>query len=431
MLIGVHSVAGRVACLVLVLAGGLAGQSAPKTVITPWDLQGGDRFGTDLAVSDQWLMVGSPADDLIGRDSGSVAAFEKTSKGWQQRDILAPASGKSGEFFGSALALSENVCAIGAPWDSTAGKRSGAVYMFEWDGEFWNQIHKFHAPDAGLDQRFGHALDFDGTTLVVGARSASTGGKATGAAYIFEESATGGWSFTQKLKVPEVSEGAEFGFSVSVDGPALAIGAWADHFGGKPSGSVHIYRSISGDWTHEARLEATDNAPGACFGLDVDLVGEHCAVGSPWENTGAEHSGAAYIWKRGEQGWFIEQHLRPPFPQAEGSFGIAVRLNDEQQLILGARRGSAQVRGAGSASIYRWQGSSWIHGQTWSAPKPVDGDDFGLALGSLGPMVLVGARRADPRGGKSDSGCMYLSWPGGGPPQPENLTKGASKFPLR
>ena len=113
--------------------------------VTPWDLQSGDRFGSDLAVSDQWLMVGSPGDDLTGRDSGSVAAFERVEGAWQQRDILAPTDGKPGEYFGTCLAISDNLCAIGAPWDGVRGTRSGAVYLFQWDGRFWKQIHKLHA----------------------------------------------------------------------------------------------------------------------------------------------------------------------------------------------------------------------------------------------------------------------------------------------
>ena len=379
----------------------------PAGQLTPWDIQSGDHFGTDLAVNERWLLVGSPGDDLIGRDSGSVAVFERVPSGWRQRDILAPENGRPGEYFGSCLALSNNFCAIGAPWDGTQGPRSGAVYVFAWDGKFWKQVNKVYAPDPAADARFGHAIDLEGQTLVVGARFANAGEMHSGSAYVFHLDSGGRADAVQTISPPQAHSGAEFGFSVALDGDGLVVGSWAEPHAGLPSGAAHIFRETAGLWQHEAKLSAPGNPTGGCFGLDVDIEGERCAVGAPWENTGSEHAGAAYLWRKGEQGWELEQRIHPS-SQQDQTFGIAVQLTESQQLLVGARRGAHDVLGAGSVFQFARGEEEWGLVSAWNALTPHAGDDFGLSLAHSASEFLVGARHGDQAGRRSEMGFVHL-----------------------
>ncbi len=395
--------------------------AANDQILTPWDLQQGDAFGSSIDLADDWMLVGSPRDDIQGLDSGSVSAFHSNFRGWVQKDLLKAPDGRPGDRFGASVAISGDLCAIGAPQSGTRGWRAGAVHLFHRKGEVWAHSQTLYAPNGAPGDNFGHALDLHGNTLVVGARFADGRESDSGAAYIFgpplasDKALEGGLAdegklvFHQRLRAPSEHPSGEFGFAVSVFGETIAIGSWGARREDVACGSVYLYTREQEAWHLHRELWAPVPQDGACFGLSVQLSESRCAIGAPWENHEMNHAGGAYVWARGHAGWEMEEHLKPRKPMPEGCFGISMSLDPEgNRLLVGSRRGSPEVPGAGAASFYEWQGKRWNERRFWQAPVPRAGDDFGLALVINSSQALICARRGNSDGGAGHGGCLFL-----------------------
>ena len=381
-----------------------SGAAAEAQTLTSWDAQPGDRFGHALAADGDWLLASAPRDDLQGRDSGSVAVFQSTRAGWRQTDRLEPSDGRAGDYFGFSMALDGNLAVVGSPWDDDRGERTGSVYVFEWNGEDWVEQAKLTSFDAQPDDRFGHSVALDRGTLVVGARLADEGGRDNGAVYVFERGASG-WRATAKIISPHVSEGAEFGFAVDIDGDLMAVGAWSDDRVGKDDGSAHIFRRGATGWELEAELYAENEAEAGCFGISVDLQGERCAVGAPWESQEAPRGGAAYVFRYDIDHWVQEARVTAPTPRAGATFGIHVRLGGAE-LLVGSRGGSPDSPGAGAVDVFGRRRRDWAPRETLFLENSQVGDDFGLAFATLDGWWLVGCKRGHADGRRGGPGLV-------------------------
>ena len=90
------------------------------------------------------------------------------------------------------------------------------------------QTAKLTASDGAADDDFGISVSISGNTVVVGADDATVGGNSDqGAAYVFTEPGSGWTSMTQTAKLT-ASDGAAndyFGYSVSISGNTVVVGA--------------------------------------------------------------------------------------------------------------------------------------------------------------------------------------------------------------
>ncbi len=158
--------------------------------------------------------------------------------------------------FGFAVALSGdgNTLVVGAPGEAsartgvtagivdetTAGNAApgaGAVYVYTRSGATWTQQAYIKASNPGAGDQFGTsvALSSDGITLAVGApgEASADGNQAddtaasAGAVYVFTRDVSGVWSQQDYVKASNTDAGDQFGFSVALsgDGSTLAVGA--------------------------------------------------------------------------------------------------------------------------------------------------------------------------------------------------------------
>lgn len=137
-----------------------------------WKLSASDRaafdeFGTSVAISASHVIVGAPKSDDHGTDSGSAYVYRRGPEGWSEVKLTA-SDAAAGAVFGTTVALTDFWAAVGAVGDDAAGTDSGAVYVFEYNGNVWKQNGKISPP--AIDIRgFGRSLDLDGDILIVGA----------------------------------------------------------------------------------------------------------------------------------------------------------------------------------------------------------------------------------------------------------------------
>ncbi len=295
------------------------------------DGQGGDIFGSAVALDNDTLVVGARWEDGGLQDplwlAGSAYVFDRDLggvDGWGEVAILRPSEHRAHDSFGSAVAISNDTIAIGAIGeDGGEGNPTpdvGAVYIFERNEggtDAWGEVAVLRASDAQSDDHFGTSLALDGDTLVVAAdfEDGGTGDPMSnaGAAYIFERNhgGAGAWGEVVKLTASDAQPDDLFGFSVSLDDDTIIVGAF-DEDGGEggqlPSaGAVYQFeRNFGGEenWGERRILRAPDAAAQDNFGVAVSVNGGVAVVGAFFEDGGpgdpVMNAGTAYIYLVGE-----------------------------------------------------------------------------------------------------------------------------------
>ena len=75
---------------------------------------------------------------------------------------------------------------VGAPENNDAGIASGSAYVYRFNGSTWVQEQKLTASDAAAQDRFGYSVSVSGDVVVVGAWRDDDAGSDSGSAYVFK-----------------------------------------------------------------------------------------------------------------------------------------------------------------------------------------------------------------------------------------------------
>jgi hypothetical protein len=155
---------------------------------------------------------------------------------------------------------------------------------------------------------FGHSVGIDGDLIVVGEPEGNNG---TGAAYILQRSA-GVWSIVKTLLASDGAADDRFGYSVSISGDTVVVGAPFDDRTISPGGSelaeigsAYIFQKDFGgtnNWGQVKKLvPIRQTLARANFGKSVDIAGDTVVVGSPGDTAKAvyifmRNAGAPNLW---------------------------------------------------------------------------------------------------------------------------------------
>ena len=317
----------------------------------------GDFFGISVSVSGDTAVVGARLDDTpAGADAGSAYVFVRSGATWSLQQKLLASDSAAGDSFGTSVSVSGDTLIVGAPVaDTVGGVDAGAVYAFVRSGTTWTEQHKLLPPDGRANLDFGFSSSLSGDTVVIGAPSDDTlAGINTGSAYVFVRSGTT-WSLQQKLLAPDAAEGDDFGFAVSAWGDTVAVGAFADDTGTTvDGGSAYVFVRSGATWSLEQKLLAPDAASGDYFGSTVSVFADALAVGAPLHDTTAGvDAGSAYVFARSGGIWAGQRELLAPDGMAADSFGKSVALSGDTVVAGAPGDDTAGGMNAGSAHVFR------------------------------------------------------------------------------
>jgi len=226
------------------------------------DGQAADHFGDAVATYGSRIAVGVPGDDDQGTDSGSAYVFRWDGEQWVQEQKVLPANGTAGDWFGSSIAIGPNRLIVGAYGEDTNGEEAGAAYVFRWNGSQWLPDTVLLAPAGAAYDHFAENLALEGDRIVVGAHGDNFVGDRSGAAYVYRWDGSQ-WFLEQTLLATDPTAGDSFGYTVAVSGDRVAVGARRDDDRGIDSGSTYVFRSL--DALRNSCLGDLDGD------LDVDL----------------------------------------------------------------------------------------------------------------------------------------------------------------
>jgi hypothetical protein len=249
-----------------------------------------DSFGNAVALRGDTAVVGAVNGDGQQTDSGSVYVFERSGTQWNEVAKLTAPDGVLLDEFGTSIALSDNFVLIGASQDLLFG--TGKAYVFRRVGAGFLEAVTLLPSDGVSGAEFGAAVDLTDEFALVGAPSDDDSGEASGSVYVFERNGAQ-WLETAKLGALDGDADDAFGISVATDGERAAVGAHFDEEAGDRSGSAYILRRDGADWTEVAKFLA--DGPNARFGAAGGIESGVAVIGAPGGDSTTQGAGYATI----------------------------------------------------------------------------------------------------------------------------------------
>ena len=243
------------------------------------------------------------------------------------------------------------------------------------------------------------------------------------------------------VKASNTNAGDEFGFSVSVSGDTMVIGAPKEdssttgtsssgNNSADDAGAVYVYRRSGASWTQEAYIKASNTDAGDQFGYDVALFGDTLVVSAVGEDsigTGvnpaaqtdnhAEGAGAVYVFRRSGAIWSQEAYLKASNTNPGDQFGYSVAIYGDT-IAVGARDEDGAGTGvnpttqsdnsatdSGAVYLFKRSGETWSQTAYIKACNTGAGDWFGYDVAVSEDWLAVGARGEDSNAVGSGNSC--------------------------
>ncbi|RMF62075.1 MAG: hypothetical protein D6748_00260, partial [Calditrichaeota bacterium] len=264
--------------------------------LTPSDGASKDFFGWSVAIDGDYIVVGSPRHNIgVNADVGAAYVYYRNSGGvdnWGEQSQLTASDGAADDRFGSSVAISGAYVLVGSPQDDVGtNSLAGAAYVYLRNGTTWGEQQKLVPTDVAQNRQFGFSVSISGARALIGAPFDNN--DSTGAAYVFTRSGTT-WNQQQKLTAGDGAAGDKFGYSVSLFDTTLVIGSPFDNTG---RGALYPFVLLGGNWVQFSKVQASDGAAGDKFGLAVSIQGTTVVAGAPNDTvSGLANAGSAYFY---------------------------------------------------------------------------------------------------------------------------------------
>jgi hypothetical protein len=287
-------------------------------------LNGADMFGLAVDLEGDTLVVGAPLEATSGQRSGAAYIFERVGGVWMERQMLKSSAPKAGALFGSSLALEGDHLVVGAPNEAQPDTDSGSAEVFVRRGGMWVPQQRLGPPTPIGGANFGFAVALHGNRIVVGApRTASlisTVETPPGEVYVFDTDGEH-WNQSAVLRATAPDGSDFFGLAVGLTDTVLAVGAPGDASGARGvsadpkrtdaqySGAMYLFAETADGWAPSAYIKPHNTDANDGFGWPFAIDGNTLAVGAILEssdeqgfggmgaNNRSQASGAVYVFQ--------------------------------------------------------------------------------------------------------------------------------------
>ncbi len=380
-----------------------------------------DDFGFQVCLDGNLAVIS----ELGEQQDGAVHFQICTGPGrWVEVQEFRPSDGYENQLFGIELAMDQDVVVVGAPANGKGGDEQGSVYVLvrnEGDpldllDDVWIQASKL-VPPVGVDPEdgFGRNVAISGGTIAIGHELHN--GEAC---YLFERHDGGTadplddtWVATNTVFPDGSGTSTDFGQSVafSTDGSVLFVGDRRDQTRG--SGAVYVFhRDDAG--TPATRLDDTwvagnkvtmEPIEGAYLGKTVAVDGGDWLFAGDPSGGPEDYAGQAHLFQRNDQGtsapvddtWDYTQTIVGstvgPFRQG---FSDAMDVEGDRA-VIGHSYFTQSPGVGGECYVFENQGGTWVETMRLSAPDQQHLDRIGNAVALDGSKVLLGAHGAEYR----------------------------------
>ena len=274
------------------------------------------------------LAVGSYAENAV-----YLFEFSSSNNKLEQRARITSSNSEQDESFGVTVALNNNILAIGAPTNNANGyESSGAVYVFRINEDFtYTQLAKLSNPTGEPNDQFGFAIAVSNEIIAIGAndyqRMLYHGDHGVFLYKVEGDSVRQ----TQFITPPggNYSGLDHFGNSIAIENSLLFVGS---HWGQ----TVSIF-TLSSDGNAEflKNIKTPNPTEEGFFGTSIAASGEIVVIGAPGEYSDFSiRDGVAYVYRvRSDGRTTLLDRLSHPVSQQLSGFGSAVSINNSKILV--------------------------------------------------------------------------------------------------
>lgn len=306
--------------------------------------------------------------------------------------------------YGCSVAIDGNTYVVGAKTESVYGAASGAAYVYVNDGQNWVFDIKLVPPAGEANDWFGAKVDISGDIIVVGAPTTNVNGlRDSGAAYVFVRTGAT-WAYQAKLIASDCNKDDQFGYKVCVKDGAIFISAYDYQVANSLTiarGAVYVFEFDSTNWTQTQKITNYEQTAAGNW-----ATGFGCSVSSWTKDTvligvrgGVSSWGNAQLYKRTATGYIKDYAFMPTDLVARDNFGACVAINATYVAI------GCPARNSDSGVIYLYQ----LSGTSWNQIKvlSVTGTSFGSTFALGDKYLYVGSAQTSTRSYGAPTG---LSW---------------------
>jgi hypothetical protein len=405
-----------------------------------------DYYGTTVAISGKYAIVGVPQGDLdtaginFLERAGAAYILERNAQGdWVEVQKIMAFDRRALDEFGLSVTVDGDYIAVGSYTNratggtSPFGYKTGGVYIYERNNltGHWDFAQKVIASDRVTYTQFCK-VDISGNRMIVGADGSNTGTNPNGttgggAVYFFERNGAGQWIEQQKY-IPNFRSGSDqLGYSVAICGDYAVAGAPGHnrnygyaHVGPDLGTAFAMQYTSSNGWqampvgfSNSGKFQAGGNQMGAKCGYAVDIDttnGVSCIVGEPFYDRSASRLdvGRVYITRFFGTG----SNFRTGTVD-NGSIGISVSIDQGNAAIgrIGNLNGGGVSLAHYDTAASQWNYDSQVYTASTSTTFPVR-DSVGFSVAISGQNVMVGATGEDEDGSNnntlSSAGAVYV-----------------------
>ncbi|MEM8524531.1 MAG: hypothetical protein AAGG68_07795 [Bacteroidota bacterium] len=390
---------------------------SPKKIVA-WDGESADAFGSSVAISGDWAIVGIPSDNIFvnGRyvdDVGSVRFFKKDNEGkWIESQIgNIPVEYLSSTYykgFGDKVDISSNY--------AVAMNRGNIVVIFEkvqnGQKETWKVQQHFIAGRVAQQKLNSYhprmSVAISDKYLAIGEPPFNLSG-VSGEIRVYERQYNNQWKLETTFldPAPPVSVPGTivtnwyFGSKIDISGDYIMVGQEPHNY---DRGRVYVYeKDYNGQWSRGKELYRSD-APRPTlkttkwgnyyhynsndrYGHAIAISGRHAVVGT---------NNSAYIFKRdGSGNWKQLKKLTYPTRPATSEMVVSdVEITNDQIFISDQNETEY-----GSVLVFSYKDDdlNWKEPHKLFAYDESVGDFFGKSIDVSGDQIIVGASGDDTK----------------------------------
>ena len=291
----------------------------------------GDRFGCSVAIYNTHIVVGAMYDNSPSTDAGSAYVFLRSGTVWTEQAKLVAGNAAANDHFGNSVAMDGNYAVIGARDDDIgADVDEGSVYIFFRSGSSWSEQDNVIAPFGAGGDHFGYSVAINGDYMVTGANTDDVDGISdAGNAHVYLRSGVN-WDYQSALRASANNgdEDAHFGEAVAISGNYIVVGApYRTSYAGAVA---HVFLRTGIAWTEQTTLFAYQNdlsTPVNQFGFSISMDGDYVLIGANTTSAdGATRKGAAFLYHRDGTEWIKVRNIYDPAGVNEDRMGSAVAV---------------------------------------------------------------------------------------------------------
>jgi len=215
------------------------------------------------------------------------------------------------------------------------------------------------------------------------------------------------WNEIKKFTALDGKQNDWFGYSVAVAGETAIIGAELNDSGANNTGAAYIFeRNVGGTniWGQLKKITPDETNFAGFFGCSVAIAGDFAVVGACGADGVTNDTGAVYIFERnsgGADNWGQIKKITASDAEYADSFGYSVDI-DGNIIIVGTPKEKAYI-------FDKNQGGddNWGEVEKLTPSDPGIDDWFGRSVGIATDVAVVGAANKNSASGDK-SGAAYI-----------------------